>query len=482
MKTKGHKAFASLRAGVVATVAAALVIAPLAVSNAADAPTFGKVCSTEGVSTGQKTTSLICQQNSAGKLTWQRVRLGGSNAQPVASLTPPKGSIEFHHWRSEDKVYLQGIIDDFQTKYPGTKITQVITDSTNYQNLELSKVSVNPKAALVTIFRGQQFTDFAKANMMVDLSNERFVKQNVIQSALTPGILNGKVYAVPYQSLFNNPIYNTEMFAKNGWKTPTNWTQLLAFCKTSKAKGIIPFAWPAATKGNAGQIMNAMMMNSDSSIEAITKHVNDIQAGKESVSDAWFKGIATKYAQMNDAGCFPDNVVAYTDVAAQADFAAGKAAIYPTGTFGMGAIKALNPSMAGKMGIFGMIVVDSKPIYEGITNNTFMFSINPKANSTDQKIARAFMSYLLTAPVAQKYAVGSSQHVSVINVDYAENIDLLNTSVIMGKKLVLAPRFLFTNGAVATPVELALMAIGSGKDVTATLADAAKQIKTALGA
>jgi raffinose/stachyose/melibiose transport system substrate-binding protein len=482
MKTKGHKAFASLRAGVVATVAAALVIAPLAVSNAADVPTFGKVCTTEGVSTGQKTTSLICQKNSAGKLTWQRVRLGGSNAAPVANLTPPKGSIEFHHWRSEDKVVLQGIIDDFQAKYPGTKITQVITDSTNYQNLELSKVSVNPKAALVTIFRGQQFTDFSKANMMVDLSNERFVKQNVIQSALTPGILNGKVYAVPYQSLFNNPIYNTEMFAKNGWKTPTNWTQLLAFCKTSKAKGIIPFAWPAATKGNAGQIMNAMMMNSDSSIAAIEKHVADIQSGKESVSDAWFKGIASKYAQMNDAGCFPDNVVAYTDVAAQADFAAGKAAIYPTGTFGMGAIKALNPSMAGKMGIFGMIVVDSKPIYEGITNNTFMFSINPKANSTDQKIARAFMSYLLTAPVAQKYAVGTSQHVSVINVDYAENIDLLNTSVIMGKKLVLAPRFLFTNGAVATPVELALMAIGSGKDVTATLADAAKQIKTALGA
>ena len=482
MKTKGHKAFASLRAGVVATVAAALVITPLAVSNAADVPTFGKVCSTEGVSTGQKTTSLICQKNSAGKLTWQRVRLGGSNAAPVANLTPPKGSIEFHHWRSEDKVVLQGIIDDFQNKYPGTKITQVITDSTNYQNLELSKVSVNPKAALVTIFRGQQFTDFSKANMMVDLSNERFVKQNVIQSALTPGTLNGKVYAVPYQSLFNNPIYNTEMFAKNGWKTPTNWTQLLAFCKTSKAKGIIPFAWPAATKGNAGQIMNAMMMNSDSTIEAITKHVNDIQAGKELVTDAWFKGIASKYAQMNDAGCFPDNVVAYTDVAAQADFAAGKAAIYPTGTFGMGAIKALNPSMTGKMGIFGMIVVDSKPVYEGITNNTFMFSINPKANSTDQKIARAFMSYLLTAPVAQKYAVGTSQHVSVINVDYAENVDLLNTSVIMGKKLVLAPRFLFTNGAVATPVELALMAIGSGKDVTATLADAAKQIKTALGA
>ena len=481
MKTKGHKAFASLRAGVVATVAAALVITPLAVANANEVPTFGKRCTTEGVSTGQKTTSLICKRSSSGNLTWQRVFLGATNARPVANLTPPKGSIEFRHWRSEDKPYFEQIIRNYEAKYPGTKITQVITDSTNYQNLELSKVSVNPKAALVTIFRGQQFADFAKANMMVDLSNERFVKQNVIQSALTPGILNGKVYAVPYHSLFNNPIYNTDMFAKNGWKPPTNWTQLLAFCKTSKAKGIIPFAWPAATQGNAGQIMNAMMMNSDSSLAAIEKHVKDIQSGKELVTDPWFTGIAKKYAQMNDAGCFPNNVVAYTDVAAQADFASGKAAIYPTGTFGMGPIKALNPAMTGKMGIFGMVVVDSKPLYEGITNNTFMFSINPKANSTDQKIARSFMSYLLTAPVAQLYSVLSSQHVSVINVDYAENVDLLNTSVIMGKKLVLAPRFLFTNGGVATPVERALMAIGSGKDVESTLADAAKQIKTALG-
>ena len=481
MKTKGHKAFASLRAGVVAAVASALVVTSLAVANSAEVPTFGKKCTTEGVSTGQKTTSLVCKESANGKLTWQRVFLGETKGRPVANLTPPKGSIEFRHWRSEDKAYFDQIIRNYEKKYPGTKITQVITDSTNYQNFELSKVSVNPKAALVTIFRGQQFADFVKADMMVDLSNERFVKQNVIQSALAPGINDGKVYAVPYHSLFNNPIYNTEMFEKNGWKPPTNWTQLLAFCKTAKAKGVIPFAWPAATQGNAGQIMNAMMMNSDSSIAAIEKHVKDIQSGKELVTDEWFTGIAKKYAQMNDAGCFPANVVAYTDVAAQADFAAGKAAIYPTGTFGMGAIKALNPAMTGKMGIFGMIVVDSKPTYEGITNNTFMFSINPKAKPTDQKIARSFMSYLLTAPVAQLYAVLSSQHVSVINVDYSENVDLLNTSAIMGKKLVLAPRFLFTNGGVATPVERALMAIGSGKDVESALADAAKQIKTALG-
>lgn len=481
MKTKGHKAFASLRAGVVATVAAALVITPLAAANSAEAPTFGKKCTTEGVSTGQKTTSLVCAEGSNGKLTWKRVRLGATYASPVGPITPPKGSIEFHHWRSEDKAIFETIISQYEAQYPGTKVSQVIMDSTNYQNLELSKAQVNKKAALVTVFRGQQFADFLKANMMVNLTNERFVKQNVIQSALQPGTVNGKVLGVPYQSLFNNPIYNVEMFEKNGWSVPKTWSQTLAFCKTVKAKGIIPFAWPAATKGNAGQIMNAFMMNSAGSLAEIEKHVTDIQTGKELVTDPWFKGIADKYKQMGDAGCFPDNVVAYNDTAAPADFASGKAAVYPTGTFGMSTVTKLNPAMSGNMGIFGLITTDSKPTFEGITNNTFILTVNPKANRTDQKIARSFMSFLTTASIAQQYAVGTSQHVSIINVDYSDNKNLLNTSVIMGKKLVLAPRFLFTVGAVATPVELALMAIGSGKDVSSTLADAAKQIKTALG-
>ncbi len=97
MKTKGHKAFASLRAGVVATVAAALVITPLAVANSAEAPTFGKRCATEGVSTGTSSTSLICAPSSNGNLTWQRVRLAATNANPVGASTPPKGSIEFWH-------------------------------------------------------------------------------------------------------------------------------------------------------------------------------------------------------------------------------------------------------------------------------------------------------------------------------------------------------------------------------------------------
>jgi len=149
----------------------------------------------------------------------------------------------------------------------------------------------------------------------------------------------------------------------------------------------------------------------------------------------------------------------------------------------MSSVTKLNPAMAGKMKIMGLITTDAKPYYEGITNNTFILSVNAKANSTDQKIANSFISFLATAPIAQEYAVGTSQHVSVINVDYSANVDLLNTSDIMGKKLLLAPRFLFLNqGVVRDKLEDALIAIVGGADITKTLTDTSKIIKQGLGA
>jgi raffinose/stachyose/melibiose transport system substrate-binding protein len=472
----------TIRNGVVAALVTALVISPITLAGAAETPTFGKACSAEGISTGTSTDSLVCKSVN-GKLIWQKVRLGANYGTPVAALSAPKGTIEFHHWRPEDKAVLQDIIDKFQAAHPGTYINQVIMNSVDYTNLAYAKISANKKAAVFVTSRGGQFDQFAKAGLLKEFVGQRYMKQNVIQSALTPAIINGKIYGLPYQSLFNNPLYNSEMFAKNGWKVPTTWSQTLAFCKTAKAAGIIPFAWPAATRGNAGQILNAFLMNADSSYATMAGHVAAIDTGKEDLNTDWFKSIANKYKQMNDAGCFPANVSGYNDTAAPADFAAGKAAIYPTGSFGISTVTKLNPAMSGKIKMFGMITTDSKPLYEGITNNTFILSVNAKSSSTDQKIANSFISWLATPAMAQLYAVGTSQHVSIINVDYSANVDLLNVSDIMGKKLLLAPRFLFANvNGVRNPLEDALIAIGGGADITKTLADTSKTIKSNLGA
>jgi len=459
-----------------------LIASPFTSVNAADLPSLGKKCTDEGVNTGTTSKSLICVNNGSGQLRWARVKLSTSGGSPVSALKAPAGTIEFHHWRGEDRAVFASIIAKFEAANPGVKITQEIKDSTSYQANALTVMRNNPKAALFTTFRGGQFNDFYKAGMLVDLTSQRFVTNNVISSALTPATVDGKIYGIPYQSLFNNPLYNAEMFAKNGWKVPKNWTQLLAFCKTAKAAGVIPIAWPAATLGNAGQILNSFLMNSAPDSATIAQRVADIESGKADLTSAWFKEIANKYKQMNDAGCFPANVTGYNDSVAPVDFALGKAAVYPTGSFGISSVTKANPAMSGKIKMFGMITTDDKPVYEGITNNTFILSVNPKASSRDQQIARAFMSFLAQPKIAQEYAIGTSQHVSIINVDYTANVDLLNVSDIMGKKLLLAPRFLFLNVAqVRDPMEKALIAIGGGADVTKTLADTSAQIKQNLG-
>jgi raffinose/stachyose/melibiose transport system substrate-binding protein len=146
----------------------------------------------------------------------------------------------------------------------------------------------------------------------------------------------------------------------------------------------------------------------------------------------------------------------------------------------MGAVKAINPALAGKMNLMSMVLTDGKVVAEGIMNNTFNLSVNAKSASRDQKIALSFLSYLSTGSVAQIYAVGTTQHVNVLDVEYGANIDLLNTSSFQAKNTMLAPRFLILNTAVSDLTQDALIQIVGGKSPDDVLPDFSKQIKQKL--
>ncbi|NDD60499.1 MAG: extracellular solute-binding protein, partial [Actinobacteria bacterium] len=411
--------------------------------------TLGAKCTTEGYQTGTKSTSLICVKSAAGKLTWQRVKLN-AGGRPVQNLTPPKGEIEFWHYRPEpgDQRAFVKIIADFEAKYPGTKIKQVFTDTTSFNATARVKILANPKAALFATSRGAVFDSFAKSDMMLDLSNQRYVKQNLITKGMLAGQYEGKQLGVPYQYLFNNPIVNTELWAKEKWTTPKNLSGWVAWCKDAKAKGYVPLAWPGATRGQAAQISNSALMNSAASYDDLAKNLADLNSGKIDLTSTWFKGVADVYVKLRNAGCFPDNATGVTEAAAYNLFATGKSPILPIGTFAMTSIIALNPALNGKMELMSMILTDGPVVAEGIMNNTFILSVNKNSSARDQQIANAFLSYLVTGKVAQIYANESLQHVNVLDVDYT-NVNLLNTSSFQAKNTMLAPRFLLLNAAVS---------------------------------
>ncbi|NDA41922.1 MAG: extracellular solute-binding protein, partial [Actinobacteria bacterium] len=374
----------------------------------------------------------------AGKLTWQRVKLN-AGGRPVQNLTPPKGEIEFWHYRPEpgDQRAFVKIIADFEAKYPGTKIKQVFTDTTSFNATARVKILANPKAALFATSRGAVFDSFAKSDMMLDLSNQRYVKQNLITKGMLAGQYEGKQLGVPYQYLFNNPIVNTELWAKEKWTTPKNLSGWVAWCKDAKAKGYVPLAWPGATRGQAAQISNSALMNSAASYDDLAKNLADLNSGKIDLTSTWFKGVADVYVKLRNAGCFPDNATGVTEAAAYNLFATGKSPILPIGTFAMTSIIALNPALNGKMELMSMILTDGPVVAEGIMNNTFILSVNKNSSARDQQIANAFLSYLVTGKVAQIYANESLQHVNVLDVDYT-NVNLLNTSSFQAKNTMLA--------------------------------------------
>jgi len=471
----------AFKAVIAAVFAISATVVPLSQGFAAG-ETLGAKCTTEGFQTGTKSTSLICVKSAAGKLTWQRVKLN-SGGRPVANLTPPKGEIEFWHYRPEpgDQRAFVKIIADFEAKYPGTKIKQVFTDTTSFNATARVKILANPKAALFATSRGSVFNTFAKSDMMLDLSNQRYVKQNMITKGMLSGQYEGKQLGVPYQYLFNNPIVNTELWAKEKWTTPKNLSGWVAWCKDAKAKGYVPLAWPGTPRGQAAQISNSALMNSAASYEELAKNLADLDTGKIDLTSTWFKGVANIYVKLRDAGCFPDNATGVTEAAAYNLFATGKSPVLPIGTFAMTSIVTLNPAMSGKMQLMSMILTDGPVVAEGIMNNTFILSVNKNSSARDQQIANAFLSYLVTGSVAQIYANESLQHVNVLDVEYT-NVNLLTTSSFQAKNTMLAPRFLLLNDAVSNLVQDALIQIVGGKSPDDVLPDFSKQIKQKLAA
>lgn len=452
---------------------------PVTQSNAAG-ERLGGSCTTEGVFTGTKSTSLICNKVN-GKLVWQRVKLAAGFGRPVANLTPPKGEIEFWHYRPEpgDQRAFVKIIADFEAKYPGTKIKQVFTDTTTFNNTARVRILQNPKAALIATSRGAIFNQYVQSDMFVDLSTQRYVKQNLIARGLRAGQVDGKQLGIPYQYLFNNPIVNTDIWKKEGWREPKNLSGWVSWCRDAKAKGYVPLAWPGATLGQAAQISNSALMNSAGSYEDLAKNLADLNTGKIDLTSSWFKGVADIYVKLRDAGCFPENATGVNEAAAYNLFATGKSPVLPIGTFAMTSIVNLNPAMSGKMQLMSMILTDGKVVAEGIMNNTFILSVNKNSNARDQKIANAFLSYLVTGSVAQIYANESIQHVNVIDVEYT-NENLLNTSSFQAKDTMLAPRFLLLNSAVSDLTQQALIAIVGGKSPDEVLPDFSRQIKQRL--
>jgi raffinose/stachyose/melibiose transport system substrate-binding protein len=389
---------------------------------------------------------------------------GGSTQGGAAPNTsgPVKGNVSFAHWRAEDKEIFDKIIANFAKANAGVTVRQDISPSNDYQSTALQKIRGGAIGDVFTAFRGAQFVDMVSAGLYSDLSSQSFAG-NYESKFLDVGKGGGKQMGLPYQLVFNMPVVNKDLLTRSGISSaPADWDGFLAMCKKLKDAGVVPIAWPGGDAGNAGQLLNAMVMNNAPSDDMFAK----IESGEYKTTDDWFVKTLEQYAQLRPY--FQPNSTGTAVEPAQQLFASGKAAMLATGSFHFGAIRKLGAQFAFDL-LAPITVSADKAKYMGIHNATFI--LGTSTASHNQAAAVKFLAYLSQPDVATVYANESVQHSTVTGVTYT-NSDLKATQAWLSKKTLLAPRFQFKNLDLRAAVENAAVKVVGGADPAKAAADA----------
>jgi len=394
---------------------------------------------------------------------------GGSELKPGGKI---KGGISFAHWRGEDREAFGDLIKQFVEKYPGTSVDQDISTSNDYAAQAFRRLRDGKIGDVAVAARGDQFQQFTSTGLFVPLDDSGLTEKYQA-TLITEGAKDGKQYGYPYQIVYNVPIANMDLLSSVGvTEAPTDWDAYIDMLDKLKAKGLTPIAFPGADAGNAGQLMNSMVMNIAPSDDMFTK----IEKGEYKCTDDWFIEMLRRYAQL---GAYIQPNAAGTAVEpAQQMFATGKAAILSTGSYHIAAVRALGAKFPIDL-VPARTNATGEGKYEGIYNATFILGINSK--SDNKPTALAWLEFLSDAKNAGAYGDATAQHTSVADVEY-KNPDLKRIAPWLDKKLVIAPRFQFLDLDMRNAVEASGLAAMTGTSPEKAAEDAQKIVDERIAA
>lgn len=191
-----------------------------------------------------------------------------STDAPKATEKAPteKTVIKMIGWKQEaQNVWMTEFNKKFEAAYPQYKVDYTVSLPDDvFKQLQTTRLTANDVDLvphLSSFIRGpKDFTpgadkptwmDWIDSGLLLDISDQAFVKNynaNDIASATT---YNGKVYGVPTGTVaFSGLFYNKDIFAKYNLKVPTTWTELQAVFKTLKENKVTPIGlagkdkWP----------------------------------------------------------------------------------------------------------------------------------------------------------------------------------------------------------------------------------------------
>ncbi|MFT4145322.1 MAG: extracellular solute-binding protein [Mobilitalea sp.] len=111
----------------------------------------------------------------------------------------------------------------------------------------------------IMIGKAQDVKTYTSQGILGEINSE--YTDRVLDAANTNVSVDGKVYGLVYNALYQGVYYNKDMFAENGWSVPTTLEELQAIIDDCKAKGITPFASHMVDTWSIGNVTMQFAMN-----------------------------------------------------------------------------------------------------------------------------------------------------------------------------------------------------------------------------
>ncbi len=255
-----------------------------------------------------------------------------SAAAPAVAPAAEEVTIRFFHkWPEPEQLeYYNYVITEFNKVHPNIKIEMEAASDEAYKDKIRVLMASGEVPDIYFSWAGEFSWKFARAGQALDLTDAMMNsdwKDKVVQAAVEPYKVDGKIYGVPMRINAKFMTYNKDIFAKYGLNAPTTWDEFLAVSKTLKDNGVTPISFgnefPWASAHYVGDL-NAKLVKGD-----VLKADYLLTAEPDALfTDPGYIEALTRFKQLGDLGYFNDGANGISHSNARSAFIAGKAGMF----------------------------------------------------------------------------------------------------------------------------------------------------------
>lgn len=258
----------------------------------------------------------------------------------------------------------------------------------------------------ILIGKGQDVATYAPQGLLGDMTGKAYLNE-VFDAAKDGVTIDGKIYGLVYNALYQGVYYNRELFSKYNAQIPTTLDELNALIALFESNGITPFATHFVDTWSIGNIAMQFAVN-----DVFNKNPvwgDDFRAGKVDFATSPEYRACYEYCKLIYDNSWSDETFSMEQTACDARMVLGQAAMKVSGSWSIQNFLDIDESFNFGVFPFPNQTGDAKLLFE--PNITFMKSATSTQQdaidkvfeviATDKDLALEIVNFTKTASMLQ---------------------------------------------------------------------------------